>query len=268
MKPNLTACVAARSKGPQMENERLWALIIVMMGAAVLSGCGGTSNPQERQLVSISVQPGNAQAVAPDGTIAFSAVGNFNQAPLTQPNFAVQWSSSDSNVATVDTATGLATCATVGGPVTIVGSAPGKAGTVTGSGVLTCQLSPNPVVKLSTPSVGVICQDIGFPSGCECTYTPGNTINGDLVTVTNVGGAPLDIGMIALKDGTAGFSQTNNCSATLDTGQSCDIVVVYTPLSATSMGPAKSFDQVIVSNNSTDSPQSVSLGATSFCVFP
>ena len=218
--------------------------------------------------MSISIQPGSAQAVAPDGTISFSAVGNFDQAPLTQTNFAVQWSSSDSSVATVDTATGLATCATVGGPVTIVGSAPGKAGAVTGSGVLTCQLSPNPGVKLSTPSVGVICREVRFPSGCDCTYTPGNTIYGDPVTVTNVGGAPLDIGTIAIRDGTAGFSQTNDCSATLDTGQSCDIDVVYTPLSATSLGPAKSFDQVIVSDNATDSPQSVSLGATSFCVSP
>jgi hypothetical protein len=243
---------------------------LVLCVALILSasGCGGRSKTQERQLVSISVQPGNAQAVAPDGTIAFSAVGNFNQAPLTQPNLAVQWSSSDSSVAIVDTATGLATCATVGGPVTIVGSAPGKAGAITGSGVLTCQLSPNPVVKLSTPSVGVICRDLGFPAGCGCTYTPGNTIYGDPVTVTNVGGAPLDIGAIALRDGTAGFSQTNNCSATLDTGQSCDIDVVYTPLSATPLGPVRSFDQVIVSDNSTDSPQSVSLGATSFCVLP
>lgn len=268
MKPNLAASTAVRLRSRLTEINGFWTLNMIMMLAALLSGCGGTSNTPDRQLVSISVQPGSAQAVAPDGTIAFSAVGNFNQAPLTQTNFAVQWSSSDSSVATVDPATGIATCATVGGPVSIVGSAPGKAGAVTGTGALTCQLSPNPVVKLSTPSVGVICREVGFPSGCACTYTPGNTIYGDPVTVTNVGGAPLDISAIALSDGTAGFSQTNNCGATLGTGQSCDIDVVYTPQSATSLGPARSFDQVIVSDNSADSPQSVSLGATSFCVSP
>ena len=250
-----------------MEIKGFWTLSIVMMVGALLSGCGGTSNTKERQLVSISVQPGNAQAVAPGGTIAFSAVGNFDQAPLTQTNFAVQWSSSDSSVATVEPATGLATCATVGWPVTIVGSAPGKAGAVTGSGVLTCQLSPNPVVKLSTPSVGVLCRKADFPPACGCVYTPGNTVYGDTVTVTNVGGAPLDIGTITLKDGTVGFSQTNTCSATLDTGQSCDIDVVFTPQSDLKL-PARFFDQVIVPDNATPSPQNVDLGATNNCVSP
>ena len=252
-----------------MEIKGFWTLSIVMMVGALLSGCGGTSNTKERQLVSISVQPGNAQAVAPGGTIAFSAVGNFDQAPLTQTNFAVQWSSSDSSVATIEPATGLATCATVGGPVTIVGSAPGKAGAVTGSGVLTCQLSPNPVVKFSTPSVGVICQKVGYPPACDCVYTPGNTVYGDTVTVTNVGGARLDIGTITLRDGTAGFSQTNSCSASLDTGQSCDVDVAFTPPTcATSLCQEQFFDQVIVSDNAADSPQSVSLGASSFCARP
>ena len=248
----------------------LTSVISLVLSIAVMvsaSGCGGGSPIPQRQLVSISVQPGNAQAVAPGGTIAFSAVGNFNQAPLTQTNFAVQWSSSDSSVATVEPATGLATCATVGEPVTIVGSAPGKAGAVTGSGVLTCQLSPNPVVKLSTPSVGVLCQKDGFPPMCGCVYTPGNTVYGDTVTVTNVGGAPLDIGTITLGDGTAGFSQTNSCSTTLDTGQSCDIFVVFTPRSDLLL-PEQFYDQVIVADNATDSPQSVDLGASDRCVKP
>src|SRR4029077_12184027 len=103
MKPNLTACVAVHSRSPRMEIKCFWTLSIVMMVTSLLSGCGGTSKTQERQLVSISVQPGNAQAVAPGGTIAFSAVGNFNQAPLTQTNFAVQWSSSDPSVAIINT---------------------------------------------------------------------------------------------------------------------------------------------------------------------
>jgi hypothetical protein len=267
MKPNLTTRVAIHSKGRRAEIKYFWTLSIVMMVTSLLSGCGGTSKTQERQLVSISVQPGNAQAVAPGGTIAFSAVGNFNQAPLTQTNFAVQWSSSDPSVAIINTSTGLATCATVGGPVTIVGSSPGKAGAVSGSGVLTCQLSPNPVVKLSTPSVGVLCRKADFPPACGCVYTPGNTVYGDTVTVTNVGGAPLDIGTITLKDGTVGFSQTNTCSATLDTGQSCDIDVVFTPQSDLKL-PARFFDQVIVPDNATPSPQNVDLGATNNCVSP
>jgi hypothetical protein len=152
--------------------------------------------------------------------------------------------------------------------VNIVGSAPGKTGAVTGSGVLTCQLSPNPVLKLSTPDVGVLCQNAGFPSECGCVYTPGNTVLDGLVTVTNVGGAPLDIGTISLKDGTTGFSQTNSCGATLDTAQACQIVIKFIPPQSAVQLPERFFDQVIVSDNATDSPQSVSLDATTFCVSP
>ena len=258
MKPILNVAVAVRSRSSRLEIKSLWTLSIFMAVAALLSGCGGT--PKERELVSISVQPGNAQAVVPGGTIAFSAVGNFNQAPLTLPNFAVQWSSSDSSIAVVDPATGLATCATVGGPVRIVGSAPAKAGAVTGYGVLTCQLSSNPVVKFSTPTVGVLCQNADFPPVCNCTYTPERG-----VTVTNVGGASLDIGTITLRDGKH-FSQTNSCSATLGTGQSCEIDVAFKPPSP--LFQRTFFDEVIVADNATDSPQRVSLGATTFCAGP
>jgi hypothetical protein len=97
------------------------------------------------------------------------------------------------------------------------------------------------------------------PPMCGCTYTPGST-----VTVTNVGGAPLDIGTITLKYGTDGFSQTNSCVATLDTGQSCDIDVGFN-------SPAQFFtfsDDVIVTDNATDSPQSVSLSGRATCLIP
>jgi hypothetical protein len=116
------------------------------------------------------------------------------------------------------------------------------------------------VLKLSTPDVGVLCQNGGSPPACFCVYTPGKT-----VTVTNVGGAPLDIGTITLRDGATGFSQTNSCAATLDTAQACQIVVQFRP----PQSALHTFgDNVIISDNATDSPQSVSLGATTFCASP
>jgi hypothetical protein len=105
----------------------------------VLANCGGGSAPmQSRQLVAITVQPSNGDAVVP-GTLPFSADGTFNQPPTTQTNLAAQWSSSDSSVATIDPNTGLATCVTVGGPIAITASIPGNGGsTVSASATLDC----------------------------------------------------------------------------------------------------------------------------------
>ncbi|PYX59160.1 MAG: hypothetical protein DMG76_06500 [Acidobacteria bacterium] len=110
----------------------------------VLVSCGGggaTIGVGTRQLIAVSVQPGSGQAVAPNGTVTFSATGTFDQAPTTQSSLPVQWASSDSNVASIDPNTGIATCLAVGGPITVTASAAGKGGMIHGSGTLTCQLS-------------------------------------------------------------------------------------------------------------------------------
>ncbi len=112
--------------------------------AMVLVSCGGrgaTIGVGTRQLIGVSVQPGSGQAVAPNGTVTFSANGTFDQAPTTQSSLPVQWASSDSNVASIDPNTGIATCEAMGGPITVTASAAGKGGTIHGSGTLTCQLS-------------------------------------------------------------------------------------------------------------------------------
>ena len=113
--------------------------ILLVAIAALLSGCGGGSTPvPARQLVAISVQPSNGDAVAPSGTIPFAASGTFDQAPITEDSLAVEWSSSDPSVATIDAASGMASCMAAGGPVTIKASKGAKAG----SGMLTCLSSP------------------------------------------------------------------------------------------------------------------------------
>jgi hypothetical protein len=89
----------------------------------------------------VGVQPRSSQAVAPNGTVTFSATGTFDQAPTAQSSLPVQWASSDSNVASIDPNTGIATCLAVGGPIIVTASAAGKGGMIHGSGALTCQLS-------------------------------------------------------------------------------------------------------------------------------
>lgn len=203
-----------------------------------------------RQLVAITVQPGNGQAIEPGGTVPFTATGTFDQAPITQTNLAVQWASSDSNVATIDPNTGIATCLAEGGPITMTASAAGKGGTVHAAGTLACQVSPNPVVKLDPTSLAFNCTE-HFP---VCSCTPPQT-----VTLTNVGGAALGIDSIVTDDSI--FSQSNTCGASVDAGQSCAILVTFHPVV-----PVPPFHELKVTDNAADSPQGVLLGGTANCV--
>lgn len=108
----------------------LWVIAASALGmlSVALVGCGG-STPQSRNLVSVSVEPNSAQATAPTGTAPFTASGTFDQAPTTQDNLTVQWSSSDPSIATIDSSSGLATCVAAGGPITITASSGQKSGT-------------------------------------------------------------------------------------------------------------------------------------------
>lgn len=142
---------------------RRWSVrlcsVIVLFGGSLLNGCGGGSStplpPPLRQLVSVSVQPSAASAVQ-GGTSFFTATGTYDQAPTTQTNLPAQWASSDTNVATIDASTGVATCVSAGGPVTITASDAGKGGTVKGTAALTCNPPPPPLAITSpSPIAGV-----------------------------------------------------------------------------------------------------------------
>lgn len=118
----------------------LGTLIAFAVAAANCGGGGATFMP--RQLVALSVQPSPANVVQ-GGTVTFTATGTFDQAPTTQANFTAQWASADPNIATIDPDTGLATCVGFGGPINVTATAPGRGGSVTGAGMLTCRLRPN-----------------------------------------------------------------------------------------------------------------------------
>lgn len=129
--------------------------------AVALLSCGGGANMPPRQLVQIGVDPFSGDAVAPTGTLPFSADGTFNLPPNTETNLSVLWSSSDINVATIDPNSGLATCIAVGGPVTISAAASG----IKGSGTLTCLASPPPSGHCVAGCVGDRCDQ--FTGSCS-----------------------------------------------------------------------------------------------------
>jgi hypothetical protein len=147
-RPALTADKAKHPSRPSITWLTVaWSLCEVGSLASLcmlLASCGGsgaTIGVGTRQLIGVAVQPRSSQAVVPNGTVTFSATGTFDQAPTTQLSLPVQWASSDSNVASIDPNTGIATCLAVGGPITVTASAAGKGGMIHGAGALTCQLA-------------------------------------------------------------------------------------------------------------------------------
>jgi hypothetical protein len=179
------------------------ARILLVLAAIVLVGCGGASmSVPSRQLIAISVQPLNGDAVAPSGTIPFSASGTFNQMPTTEDPLTVDWSSSDSTVVAIDASTGLATCIAVGGPITITASSAGKKG----SGMLTC-LSSTPgttghcVYVCGSTRCGALSGYCSSSDGgaCRQAYDPGNCPVGQ----------------------PANSTATDSCGVGIDTTRSC-----------------------------------------------
>jgi hypothetical protein len=148
---------------------------LLFAAGMVSTSCGDSK--ASRHLISLSVTPADVEAVAPTGTAQFSATGTFDQAPITEMNASVQWSTSDSTVVTVN-ANGIATCLVVGGPITVTASGQGAKQTVSASATLTC-LSSNPssgmgkCVVTDTNTLSGYC--IGPRGGvCREAYDPTN----------------------------------------------------------------------------------------------
>jgi phospholipase C len=99
------------------------------------------------------------------------------------------------------------------------------------------------------PAVGL------SPSGLSF----GNQINGttsrsQLVTLSNIGNAPLTISGITA---TAPFGQTNNCPPTLTQGTSCTLTITFAPTTAGSFT-----GDVTIVDSASNSPQSVQLSGS------
>jgi Bacterial Ig-like domain (group 2) len=137
---------------------------------------------QTRQLIALIVQPDNGDAIAPTGTLPFTANGTFNQPPTSQSNVTVHWVSSNSSVATVDP-TGVATCVAIS-TVHISASAPGNGGMVNASATLNCLSAPPPHIgsclvgrdnTLTGSCVGArgeICHAAYDPTNCPVGQPP------------------------------------------------------------------------------------------------
>lgn len=207
---------------------RAAAIAVSALASAFLSNCGGGNFPPagptapSRQLISVAVQPANALAVQGE-TFPFTATGTFDQAPTTQTNFSAQWTSSDTNVATIN-ATGVATCVGVGNPVTINASSAGKNGTVQASATLSCQIPLGNAIQADPNTLKFTCVRVGLMGECGCTLP-------QITTLTNTTAASLGLNSIAI-NGQHFFLDSTTCGAHLAAGQSCTATVRYAPQAA------------------------------------
>ena len=137
------------------------------------------------------------------------------------------------NVTFTPTATGTAT-----GSITLVDNAAGGLQTVglTGTG------SAAPAVTLAPNSLTFSSETVDTSSAQQN------------VTLTNTGAGPLTIVSIA---STGDYSQTNTCGTAVAAGANCTISVTLTPT-----GAGTRHGTVVVSDNATSSPQSVTLTGT------
>ena len=233
-------------------NKSSWArtvLTITGLGIslAMMSSCGASNSPPH-QLVAIAVSPSGAGANQGD-TVPFSATGTFAQAPTTQTDIPAQWTSSDATTATIDLATGAATCVGIGGPVTITASAAGMGGTLQSTAALTCAAQGTGPVKLVPNSLEFACQLDPVRNICICSLPERTTLTNSLST-------SLTIDSITV-DGTY-FSESSDCGGTVAPGQSCRVTVSWSPTRASVV-----YGRVTVTDNDSTSPQSVALSGES-----
>jgi hypothetical protein len=166
-------------------------------------GCGSSTSPKPRNLLSVSVNPATAEADSPDWTLPFTASGTFDQAPTTDDNLTVAWSSSDPTIATIDANSGTATCVAAGGPITITATSGQKHGTAQLSCVMTSShpASGNCVYDCASTRCGAL---TGY-----CSVSSGNACRQVFDPVECPTGRP------------AGGTMTDSCGLGVDTTRTC-----------------------------------------------
>jgi hypothetical protein len=99
-----------------MEKHRLPLIFAALVFASLAASCGASaSSTTNRQLLSITLSPATADAANfPDGQVAFTATGTFNNAPHTVTPLTAGWGVCSNNVATTAvtvSSEGVAKCA-------------------------------------------------------------------------------------------------------------------------------------------------------------
>jgi hypothetical protein len=132
------------------------------------------------------------------------------------------------------------------GAITITDNAPGSPQMVSLTGTGT-----GPAASLTSTSLNFGNQSVGTTSAPQ------------IFTLTDTGTATLTISSLA----TSGeFAQTNNCGGSVAAGGTCTISVTFIPIGRAGLGAQTGF--ISISDNASNSPQSVSLSGTGIDTIP
>ena len=223
-----------------------FGLFFLCASFALNCGCGATSPPQNRSLLSIAVHPANSFAV-PGTTVPFAATATFDLPPLTENNFSAQWVSSDTTLATIDS-NGVATCVQLGGPITMTASASEKGATVTAEATLNCT-SQVTDVEFAPDPLGFACAQVGPLFSCACT--PQATTN-----LVNNGNSILKINSISVPGPDYHLIATS-CGQQLYAGDSCSIAVGWSRVQGKG--------EILVDDDAAGSPHAATLSGVVRC---
>jgi len=183
-----------------------WRLCFPVAMGMLFAACGGGMDTPARHLISLTVDPADAEAVAPSGTAPFDAIGTFDREPKTVASLTAQWTSSDTAVASIDS-TGLVTCQMIGGPVTLTATVASDGKTFTATGTITCTAAPPP------------------PTGTgNCVYICPSTRCGELTGYCageRDGACHLTFSSACPVGKPATASGQNSCAEAVDVGRSC-----------------------------------------------
>jgi sugar lactone lactonase YvrE len=119
--------------------------------------------------------------------------------------------------------------------------------TVNGSNPQTIALTGTGVA----PTISVSATSLTFDS-----TVPNTTSTAQIVTISNTGGGPVQLGTISIAG--AGFADTTNCGAVLAQGANCTVSVTFTPTA-----PSTYAGMLTIPDNAAGGPHSVALSGTS-----
>ncbi len=207
---------------------------------------------------SITLTPGSL--TFPSTNIGVAAAGqsfavtNYGTAPLAISSIGITGSAASSFAQTNTCGSSLAVNASCAITVTFT---PATAGTLTAAIAITDNAPSSPQsFTLTGTGVG----PVAGLSGTRLTFTsPLNvTTSSQSVTLSNPGGATLNIGSITLAGTNASsFAKTTTCGATLAAGASCTLSATFTPTAATGYSAT-----ITLTDNAPDSPQVITLAGT------
>ncbi len=164
------------------------ALLCSVAASLLLAGCGNFF-PGANQIVSLTISPLNS-FILPSKTQQYSATATFGNNTTGDATTLVTWSSSSTNVATIDSTSGLATAVALG--TTTISAKSGSVIanttlTVSNKTVTSVTVNPSTVNPLTAGSTVQLSATANFSDGTNSDVTQSATWTSNATSIATVG---------------------------------------------------------------------------------